>query len=168
MTGWLRRSLVLDLLVVARLFAVTLFAVTLFARTASGAEDPAEQARRSDRISNTFMSPFCPGRTLADCPRAGQWREDIRQWVEQGLTTEQIREKLQARAPDFNLSGSPQTTTGRVMPFIVGLLSIGLLVLAVRAFLRRPAQDAQPAKAPGGESSELDARLDKELEELDT
>lgn len=157
MTEWVRRGFVLDLMI----------ATLLFAACVLGAEDPVDQARRSDRIANTFMSPFCPGRTLADCPRAGEWREDIREWVQQGLTTEQIREKLQARTPDFNLSGSPQSTTGRVTPFIVGLLSIGLLVLAVRTFLRRPGP-APEAKEPAEDSSELDARLDKELDELDT
>jgi len=32
------------------------------------------------------MSPFCPGRTLSDCPSeyAGQWRHDIQRMVDQG------------------------------------------------------------------------------------
>jgi cytochrome c-type biogenesis protein CcmH/NrfF len=96
----------------------------------------AEQARRAQSISRNTMSPFCPGRTLSDCPSgfAAEWREDIRRWTAEGLSAEEIRERLEQRLPEGSeLSGAPDSGLGWGLP--VGL-SVGA-VLVVAVILRR-------------------------------
>lgn len=94
----------------------------------------AEQARRSNSIARNTMSPFCPGRTLADCPspNAADWRADIRKWVAEGLSAEQIRARLERRVDGGTLSGSPSTSLGWALPVLLAVVSIGLLAVILR------------------------------------
>ena len=52
-----------------------------------------EEARRLHRH---FMSPFCPGKNLADCTssQAGVWRDQIRDWVAEGRDEKWIEARL--------------------------------------------------------------------------
>src|SRR5690606_18610544 len=72
----------------------------------SAKEYSPEVVRRASSIARQTMSPFCPGRTLSDCPSeyATEWRSDIREMVAQGLTAEQIQTALEKRVGG-NLSG---------------------------------------------------------------
>ena len=51
------------------------------------AETPTEKARAAYALSRELMSPYCPGRTLADCPSpdAAALREEIRDRIEAGV-----------------------------------------------------------------------------------
>jgi hypothetical protein len=62
-----RRSLILVLLV----SSLCLFALPAGAQT--------EAEGWSYEMWNDLMSPFCPGRTLADCP--SDKAEELRQWI---------------------------------------------------------------------------------------
>jgi cytochrome c-type biogenesis protein CcmH/NrfF len=67
-----------------------------------------EVTRKATSISRQTMSPFCPGRTLADCPSeyAAEWRRDIRQMVAEGKSASEIQAELESRVGG-NLSGIP-------------------------------------------------------------
>jgi cytochrome c-type biogenesis protein CcmH/NrfF len=100
-------------------------------------ESPDEQLRRAQDLSRTTMSPFCPGRTLDACPSeyATQWRRDIRQWISEGVSTEEIRNRLKQRT-DHDLTGAPSTALDSVLPVLVTVLSLGLLVVLLRVLVR--------------------------------
>jgi cytochrome c-type biogenesis protein CcmH/NrfF len=141
----------------------------LLATPVWGAESAEEQARRSQDIARTTMSPFCPGRTIDACPSeyATQWREDVRAWVGEGVSTEDIRKRLKERS-DHDLTGAPSTALDSVMPILVVVISGLLLALLLRALLKpgKGTGDAKP-KAASTDRSALDARLDDELSSLD-
>jgi cytochrome c-type biogenesis protein CcmH/NrfF len=134
---------------------------------ASSEVDPPE----AQGLYRTIMSPFCPGRTLDDCPSpyAGEWRHDIRQWLREGVPTDEIRRRLLARMPDRDLTGAPSTALDAVLPISVVLGSLLLLGLLLRLLLR-PTVSKADASAPSGrklDEKELEQRLDDELQALD-
>lgn len=152
--------------------------------SAAQTESAEEQVRRAAEISKTTMSPFCPGRTVDACPspNATAWREDIRKWVAEGVSTEEIRHRLKARA-DQDLSGAPSTALDAVLPVLATVLSLVLLGLLLRLLVKSPA-NANSASAAGRETfatkeqgktsthekvseDELEDRLKRELEQLD-
>lgn len=137
--------------------AATTWLVPAGAQTEGGAAD-----RRSLSIYRSTQSPFCPGRTLDDCPSeaAAAWRADIREWVEEGASGREIRERLQARAPDVDLSGRRGVPGWLFALLAFGAAGFGLW--AARRLRRRAPPDTSPAVGP-----ELDARLDEELARLE-
>lgn len=145
------------------------------AAAAESALSDAEVERRAEALSRSVMSPFCPGRTVSACPspNAQAWREDIRRWVREGVSADEIRQRLAARAPEHNLSGAPLKRLGWALPVGVGLLSIVALWLALRYLLRsqpaaagakKPDESAPP---PADDREDWDAKLKQELDALE-
>lgn len=140
-------------------------------------ETPEEQARRSLELNRTVMSPFCPGRTLDGCPspNAAAWRDDIRIWIKEGKSSEEIRRLLMQRT-DQDLTGAPSTALDSVLPILVSVLAVLLLVLLLRVLLK-PGPSPTPTKKKAGAGSgetvpradprAIDQRLDDELRNLD-
>ena len=104
------------------------------------------------------MSPFCPGRTLADCPSpdAAVWRADIRTWMNAGLPDAEIRTRLQARMPEQNLSALPRGPLGWLVPSLILVAGLGILTAALR---RVTAASDEPELDP-----DLEEKLLSELE----
>lgn len=130
-----------------------------------------EVIRRASSISRQTMSPFCPGRTLSDCPSeyATEWRSDIREMVAQGLSADEIQAELEKRAGG-NLSGIPNRESSYVLPIVLSVVA-GLVLYLVFARLRRP-EKVVPAKktkksSPKSPAAVGDERLDAELEDED-
>lgn len=134
-----------------------------------------EDEGRARRIAGQLMSPFCPGRTLNECPSpsATEWRQDIREWVAEGVPAPEIRRRLEARVPDADLTGNPGAEEG-TSP----LLWIALVALAIPAAILLPlarkrrrrgatATKPQPEEEAPAQRTELDEQLDRELEALD-
>lgn len=164
-------------------YALTLALLFFAASTASAqsgaSEDVAErqmspdEALRAASIARQTMSPFCPGRTLADCPSnyATEWRRDIRSMVASGLTAEQIQRELSKRAGG-DLSGIPHREASYALPLAIGA---GALVLIVVVFMRLrgrkhvEADAGQETKAPEKPPVESvdDERLEAELDAED-
>lgn len=146
-------------------FALALTAALLAIPPAAFANDPASS--RAASISAQTMSPFCEGRTLATCtsPAAAAWRSDIRTWTEQGVSSEEIRRRLEARAGG-DLGATPR---GWALYALLGLLGLGSTAVLVRVgrrlTLRQPESDQPPRDAAARD--ELDDALDAELAELD-
>ncbi len=137
------------------------------------AESNEEQLRRSQDLSRTIMSPFCPGRTLDSCPSpyATEWREDIRDMVAEGMSNEEIKAALKKRTHK-DLTGAPSTALDSVLPVVVTIAALLLLILLLRALVRPSKVIAAPEKPetekkPPADRKELDQRLDRELDELD-
>ncbi len=147
----------------------SLLALVLFL-LAAPATAQSEDHRAQDIARNT-MSPFCPGRTLATCSseRAGEWRQEIEQWVAQGVSTEEIRRRLEARGGG-DLSGQPTAPLGWLTPVLITAGAAGLLVwllrrLAVHKGAAASSGTAEPS--PRGLDPKVEARLDEELRQLD-
>ena len=130
------------------------------------AEDVPNQGRRVQTIVRNTASPFCPGKTLDSCPspKAGEWRRDIHQWVDDGATEPEIRDRLQARVPGFELS-IPEVKSGWVIPVAAATLSTLWLIAMARRFRRRQART--PRVEVPAQLRALDARLDEELTRYD-
>jgi cytochrome c-type biogenesis protein CcmH/NrfF len=160
---------------------MAVFLVFAHGAYAASSENAEEQARRAAEIYKTTMSPFCPGRTVDACPspNATAWREDIRRWVAEGVSTEEIRRRLKERS-DQDLSGAPSTSLDAVLPIgatVVSLILLGLLLrLLVRPANSTPSPDRETfttkeeGKTPTHDKvseQELEDRLERELEQLD-
>ena len=128
------------------------------------AQDTGE-SRQVQTIVRSTNSPFCPGKTLDSCPspRASEWRQDINEWVSDGVPENEIRDRLQDRVPDFDLSVAP-VKSGWIIPTVAVFLSTLWLILVGRA-LTAPSPPRRTR--PPAEHASLDARLDEELARLD-
>lgn len=144
---------------------------TLGQQAAPTAHDDA-LSRRTLAVSRTVMSPFCPGKTIDSCPspRAQAWRQDIRRWLAEGSDAAEIRARLQARTPAFDLAGRPGAGWDWTLP--VGAMALATLGLWLVARRLRPARSSPASEPDGATTGEarpatkpdpLDARLDAEL-----
>ena len=126
-----------------------------------------EQEATAAAIARQTMSPFCPGRTLADCPSeyAAEWRRDIRQLLAEGQSPVEVQDELERRA-GANLSGSPARDTSYWIPGAFALLGVGVLG-AIFVRLRKAPPDARSttpdATSTAAKPSVDDARLEAEL-----
>ena len=109
------------------------------------------------------MSPFCPGRTLEDCPspNAAAWREEIRSWIQSGVAEDEIVSRLQART-SMDLASVPSSPLGWTRPAAILLGGLVVLVWALRRVVATPPQ----VEIDEGLREELRRELE-ELEELD-
>jgi cytochrome c-type biogenesis protein CcmH/NrfF len=136
----------------------------------AGSVSDEEVERQAEALSRSLMSPFCPGRTLSACPspNAQAWREDIRKWVRDGVPATEIRDRLTARNPEHNLTGSPPRYAKWAL-IGVGLLSVVVLIAALRYLLKPPPPPTakKDSAAPPGDDKDWDAKLKQELDALD-
>lgn len=135
------------------------------AEPGAGAPAAAEHDWSYD-VYNEFMSPYCPGRTLNDCP--SEQAEELRRWIAaqeaSGRTRSEVEEQLYRVYGDAVLS-RPKARgwglTAYVIP-VVGFLAAGGLLLL---FLRRQGEGAPGAgpAPPTPVDPELERRIDEEL-----
>lgn len=137
-----------------------------FGCASAPAEEASVEGRQVQSIVRNTASPFCPGKTLDSCPspKAGEWRRDIQQWVTDGVPEPEIRDRLQARAPGFELS-IPPVKSGWVIPVVAVTLSTWWLIATARRFMRGGTAGAPVDPPPNVHA--LDARLDEELARVD-
>jgi cytochrome c-type biogenesis protein CcmH len=126
---------------------------------ARGADADASLGRRAHALSGDLMSPFCPGRTLADCPSpdAAAVRQEIRERLARGEDESEVRALLETRFGG-DLGGLPRDVLGWAAPVVILVTGAALLAFALRALSRR-ASEAHPSRA----SSELERELDAEI-----
>lgn len=96
-----------------------------------------ERSRRAHSISRQVMSPYCPGRTLADCPSpdAGALRQEIRELVGSGRDESAILSALRERYGDA-VVGVPEGAWANALPVIVLLLGGLVLFVVLRRQIR--------------------------------
>jgi cytochrome c-type biogenesis protein CcmH/NrfF len=85
------------------------------------------------------------------------------------MSTQQIRQRLEARAATTDLSGTPSTRFGWALPVVLTALSLALLGVVLQRFRStRDQQQLEASKsAAEADSPDLDRRLDRELSDLD-
>ncbi len=118
-------------------------------------------------VWNSMMSPYCPGRSLLDCP--SEQATELRNWIadqeKAGRRREDVEEQVYQQFGDVVLQAPRATGFGLaayVTP-IVGVV-VGAFVLAI--FLRRQASAARqtPAPAAAPPDPELDRIIDEEMQ----
>ncbi|MCH2108046.1 MAG: cytochrome c-type biogenesis protein CcmH [Polyangiaceae bacterium] len=128
-------------------------------------DEAADLKRRAAAIARQTMSPFCPGRTLADCPspNATTWRQDIRQMLAEGMSAAEIQKVLEARAGG-NLSGIPNRRSSYILPLALALGAAALLIWVLARFRGVAERKKKTEKKKDVEQLGVDdARLEEEL-----
>ena len=120
----------------------------------------------ANEISQTIMSPYCPGVTLHDCASgaAADLRSDIAGWAEDGWSKERILNHLEAEFGDSIRATPPSSGAGLIawlLPALAVLVGSIAVTLIVSSWLKKRAVVA-PAPISGDERKRLDAEL-KEL-----
>lgn len=121
-------------------------------------------------VWHDFMSPYCPGRTLADCP--SPQAQELRAWIAdqeaQGRSRAEVEEQLYRLYGDVILSAPRAEGWGLAAYLVpVGAFVLGGLLLVV--FLRRQSAAAGSAEAeaaaqtPPVVDAELERIVDEEL-----
>ncbi len=122
-------------------------------------------------LSNELMSPFCPGRTLADCP-SGE-ADSLRLWIQvqeaAGRARASVEAELLARYGDVLLSAPRARGIGvaaYAVPALAFLAGGALLFAFLRRQTRRAAAQGESAAptASAPADPELERLLDRELE----
>jgi cytochrome c-type biogenesis protein CcmH/NrfF len=142
------------------------FAGALLALDARASEFDSDTARQAHRISQELMSPYCPGRTLSDCPSpdAAALRQEVRERLEAGVPERELRQDLARRYGDA-LIGVPRGRLGWLLPALLLAAGAGALAFALRR-LSRPRGAAELARDPlEPELAELARELDRDLRE---
>lgn len=126
---------------------------------AGGTSAPAldsELLRQAQSIARQTMSPFCPGRTLSDCPseHAAAWRKEIQTMLAQGATAREIQEEFERRAGG-DLSGRPHRGVGYGISFGLAAAALALLFGVLRLVRARK----QPGEAHGKDAAGTDHSL---------
>ena len=149
--------------------AAGLLGGALFLAAVCGAESPPGWAYD---LSHQLMSPFCPGRTLPDCPspQAAELQQWIRQQERIGRTRGDVEAELVAQFGEVILQ-SPRASGFGLAAYLVpvGLFLCGgsLLVYFLRRETRRSVFTAPSSAGLRPVDPELERRLDAELRESD-
>ena len=143
---------------------VALVFALLVAGAASAVDEPEGWAYD---LANEMMSPFCPGRTLAECP--SPQAQDLRVWIivqeAAGRSREDIEAELYERFGDVILP-TPRAEgfglTAYAVPIGVFLAGGVLVAIFLRRQTRAAAVVAEPVAARPGDA-ELERIVDEEL-----
>jgi cytochrome c-type biogenesis protein CcmH len=113
------------------------------------------------------MSPFCPGRTLIDCP-SGQ-AEELRAWIAAqeaaGRTRAEVEEQIYREYGDVVLQ-APKPRGFGLIAYVLPVVAFAVGGALVWIFLRRQrrAQGEAATDSPHGPiDPELERRIDEEL-----
>lgn len=143
---------------------VALVFALLVASAASAVDEPEGWAYD---LANEMMSPFCPGRTLAECP--SPQAQDLRVWIivqeAAGRSREDVEAELYERFGDVILP-TPRAEgfglTAYAVPIGVFLAGGVLVAIFLRRQTRAAAVVAEPVAARPGDA-ELERIVDEDL-----
>jgi cytochrome c-type biogenesis protein CcmH len=141
--------------------AIALPIVAVLATGMAFAQETRDESRTARGLARELMSPFCPGRTLADCPSpdATAARQEIREMLAAGSSEEQVRRNFEERY-GLTIRGVPLSAWGWGIP--IALLVVGGAVLGL-ALRRLAGRQAVAPAAPA--DSDLERELDAEIRE---
>jgi len=153
---------------VAALTATLITGVIAFVCALGAAPASAQPEGWSQSLSTEMMSPFCPGRTLSNCP--SPQADSLRMWIlvqeSTGRTRADVEEELYERYGDIILAAPRAEGIGiaaYAVPVVAFLGGGGLILFLLRRLTARPAPvvlDGEVAEVEGEEP------LDPELERI--
>ena len=119
-------------------------------------------------IANELMSPYCPGRTLAECP--SEQAQTLRMWIltqaAAGRSQDEVMADLLERFGDGILAAPRPEGFGLaayVIPVVLFVLGGLLVMVFLRRQTRRPPEGAVAAPAEGPLDPELERLVDEDL-----
>jgi cytochrome c-type biogenesis protein CcmH len=137
-----------------------LASLLLVAPAARAADEP-----YSLELYNGLMSPYCPGRTLMDCP-SGQAAE-LRDWIagqeQAGRSRQEVEDELYEKYGDVILQ-SPRAEGFGLAAYVLPIVAFLVGGAIVWVFLRRQAAARSVAGGPRPSlDPEIERRIDEEL-----
>lgn len=113
------------------------------------------------RLSREVMSPYCPGRTLSDCPSPSA--AELRQWIveqeEAGVSRSEVEQEL-FRVFGDQLLQSPRAEGMGLMAYLIPAAAFTAGAVLVILFLRRQKLSIE------GSDTAIGVPRDPELEQL--
>jgi cytochrome c-type biogenesis protein CcmH len=140
----------------------------------SAVDEPDEPPRWAYQMAHDLMSPFCPGRTLAECtsPQADELRMWILLQAASGATYDEVEADLIGRFGDRILAAPRAEGWGLAayaLPIGGFVLGGGIVVVALRRLARSaaPVDVERDATTPAASSPEFasDAELERLVDE---
>lgn len=156
--------------------SVTIFLISLVCTlsvsvgTALGDERSEALDREATNLYQQVFSPFCPGRSLNDCPssKAAELKDDMRAQLEAGKSGEEILQGVFQKFGDQYRAVPKFAGVGILVWLVpVGFVALGLAIAVALSFRRRsPA--AQSASLPEQRiSAEEERRIQEELSKIE-
>lgn len=141
-------------------------ALVVAATVAMAWAQPRDAAVDAQTIFTSVMSPYCPGRLLADCPSpaAFELRADILRRLASGETAADIERDLYRTFGDSIRAVPPARGWGRVLAVAPAIA----LVLSAAALLWFLAHTRSPHEPRGvAADAAMEGRLQQELDDVD-
>jgi len=149
------------------------FVFALLAALGSFASEARSDAKRSEaqswssELESELMSPYCPGRSLTECP--SPQATELRLWIQSQERAGVPREAVEARLFDEfgdQLRHAPRADGFGLWAYLVpaGALLAGFAFVLVFLRRQRGAASEAAAAAPRLPDPDLERRLDEELE----
>lgn len=126
--------------------------------------------RQATTIYQQVFSPFCPGRSLNDCPssKAGELKDEMRAELEAGKSPEVILNEVFQKYGD-QYRAVPQFSGVGVLVWLVpiGFVAIGLAVAVGVSISRKKTASALVPSSKPALSADQERRIQEELSKLD-
>jgi len=146
--------------------AAVLAVAWLLAAPAARADAPAKPSPWGYAVANELMSPYCPGRTLADCP--SDQAAELRRWIlaqeEKGRSRADVEAELYQRYGDGILQ-APRPEGFGLAAYVIPTVAFLAGGTVVGLFLRRQRAGGAAALAAPRAAAPLDPELDRLLDE---
>ena len=115
----------------------------------------------AQEISDTSMSPFCPGRTISACPSgdAKNLRDKIKSWLEQGYSEQAVRNQL-SMVYGKEVSGKPEFQGLGILAWIIPACFVLLGIFLITRKVDKP-QELGEASFDNDIQLELEKRLSR-------
>lgn len=126
--------------------------------------------RKATNLYQQVFSPFCPGRSLNDCPssKAAELKDQMRAELEAGKAPEVIlNEVIQKFGEEYR--AVPRFTGVGMFVWLVpiGFVALGLLIAVGLSIRRKKSVSTEPARAAPVLSPEEERRIQEELSRLE-
>jgi cytochrome c-type biogenesis protein CcmH len=148
-------------------FLLVLPLVAVITTTAVATDFSPEVEQQASDIFHSVMSPFCPGKLLADCPssQAGALRQQIRERIAAGESGDAIRQELIETYGEA-VRAAPRARGFDLLAWVLPPVALGLGALIAVLWLRRRRPAASTAGEGQGEAkAAIDDEARKRLEE---
>jgi len=118
------------------------------------------------QLSNRVMSPYCPGRSLSDCPspQAAELREWIVEQENAGVSRSEVEQEL-FRVFGDQLLQAPRAEGMGLMAYLVPALAFAAGGALVAFFLRRQRSSSAGGEAAPAPTAPGDPDLERLVEE---
>ena len=144
------------------------------ARAEESSNSTAQIERKTHEISGAVLSPFCPGRSLNDCPssKASDLKREISTMLQSGKSEEQVYDSLYERFGE-HIRAVPKREGFGLLAWTFPIMFSALGAISLIVWLRNrdaplSGAGATPPKDPmtaqsAGEKAELERLVDEEL-----